>query len=103
MNKFIGLMIRVVVVTALVGTVTGCNRVPFLGRNQSANQAGDSPEATQNQGGTRTQVQRASQPARQAQNSTQTNSQSPDDNLNPEATNTGTGQSGSNQGLPALW
>jgi hypothetical protein len=102
MNKVMGLVIRVVVATALVGTVTGC-QVPFLGRNQSANQVGDSPEATQNQGGTRTRVQRASQPTRQAQNSTQTNSQSADDNLNPEATNTGTGQSGSNQGLPALW
>ncbi len=101
MNKFMGLVIRVVVVAALAGTVTGC-KVPFLGRNQSANQVGDSPEATQNQGGARTRVQRASQPTRQAQNSTQTTSQSPDD-LNPEATNTGTGQSGSNQGLPALW
>src|SRR5919199_775555 len=101
MNKFIGLISKVVVATALVGTVTGCNRIPLLGRNQSANQTGNSPTAAQNQSGTRTRVQRANQPTRQAQNTTQTNAQSPDGTINPEASNTGSGQSDSNQGVSA--
>jgi hypothetical protein len=102
MHQFMGLISRVVVATVLVGLVTGCNRVPFLGRNQSANQAGDTSDTTQNQPGTRTPVQRANQPLRQAQNNP-SNAQSPDGTLNPEATNTGAGQSGANQGVPALW
>jgi hypothetical protein len=59
MHQFMGLISRVVVATVLVGLVTGCNRVPFPGRNQSANQTGDTSDTTQNQPGTRTQVQRA--------------------------------------------
>jgi hypothetical protein len=97
-----GLISRVVVATVLVGIVTGCNRVPFLGRNQSANQTGDSSDTTQNQPGTRTPVLRANQPTRQAQNN-QSNTQSPDGTLNPEATNTEAGQAGANQSVPALW
>jgi hypothetical protein len=86
-----------------MGIVSGCNRVPLLGRNQSANQAGDSPEVTQNQPGTQTRVQRANQPLRQAQNTNQGGAQSPDATVNPEASNTAGGQSGGNQGVSALW
>jgi hypothetical protein len=102
MHQFMGLISRVVVATVLVGIVTGCNQFPFPGRNQSANQTGDSSDTTQNQPGTRTPVLRANQPTRQAQNN-QGNAQSPDGTLNPEATNTEAGQSGANQGVPALW
>jgi hypothetical protein len=102
MHKLMGLIGRVVVATVLVGIVTGCNQFPFPGRNQSANQTGDTSDTTQNQPGTRTQVQPANQRLRQAQNNP-SNAQSPDGTLNPEATNTGTGQSGANQGVPALW
>ncbi|GAB4198047.1 MAG: hypothetical protein Fur006_47350 [Coleofasciculaceae cyanobacterium] len=86
-----------------MGIVSGCNRVPLLGRNQSANQAGDSPEVTQDRPDTQTRVQRANQPVRQAQSNTQGNPQSPDATLNPEAPNTAAGQSGGNQGVSALW
>lgn len=102
MHQFMGLISRVVVATLLVGIVTGCNQFPFPGRNQSANQTGDTSDTTQNQPGTRTPVQSANQPLRQAQNN-QRNAQSPDGTLNPEAINTGAGQSGANQGVPALW
>lgn len=103
MNKLIGLTSKVVVATALMGVITGCNRIPLLGRNQSANQAGDSPEVTQNQPGTQTRVQRANQPVRQAQNTNQGSAQSPDATFNPEAPNTAGGQSSGNQGVSALW
>lgn len=102
MHQFMGLISRVVVATVLMGIVTGCNQFPFPGRNQSANQTGDTSDTRQNQPGTRTPVQRANQPLRQAQNNP-SNTQSPDGTLNPEAINTGAGQSGANQGVPALW
>ncbi|HEY9829869.1 MAG TPA: hypothetical protein V6D26_04775 [Stenomitos sp.] len=102
MHQLIGLISRVVVATVLVGIATGCTRFPFGGSNQSANQTGNSSDTTQNQPGTRTPALRANQPTRQAQNNPN-NAQSPDGTLNPEAPNTGAGQSGANQGVPALW
>ncbi len=89
-------MVKVVVATAVIGSVTGCSNFPFLGRNRSANQVTNSPETAQNQSTTRRQ--RTNQPTQQAKNNTQT----PDGSLNPEATNT-EGQSDSNSGVPALW
>ena len=102
MNKFIKLMGKVVVASALIGSVTGCSNVPFLGRNRSANQVTNSPETAQNQSTTR--KQRANQPTKQARTTAQANQSNatPDDSLNPEAPNTG-GQSSGNQGVPALW
>ncbi len=102
MNKFLELMSKVVVAIALVGSVTGCNNIPFLGRNQSANQVNNSPTATQNQRTAQTRVQPANQPGTRAQ-SNQTTTQDPNVILNPEAPNTATGQSDSTQSVPALW
>ncbi len=103
MNKTIGLISKVVVIAAIVGIVTGCNRVPFLGRNQSANQTGNSQTATQAQRSNRTRVQRASQPTRQAQTTNQTNTQAPAATVNTGDANADSGQSDSNQGVSALW
>lgn len=94
---------KVVVASALIGSVTGCGNVPFLGRNRSANQVTNSPETAQNQSATRRQ--RTNQPTQQARTTAQanqSNAQSPDGSLNPEAPNTG-GQSSGSQGVPALW
>lgn len=102
MNKFFGLMSKVVIAIALVGSVTGCNNVPFLGRNRSANQVNNSPTATQNQRTAQTRVQPANQPGTRAQPN-QTTPQDPNVTLNPEAANTGTGQADSTQSVPALW
>lgn len=97
-----GLISKVVVLTLLVSVVTGCSRIPFLGGNRSANQAGDAPEATQNQPGTRTQVQRANQPTQQAQNTNPGSAPSSNDALNSDNPNTD-GSSDSNSGVSALW
>ena len=103
MNKFLRLTSKVVVASALIGSVTACSNVPFLGRSRSANQVTNPPETAQNQSTTRRQ--RTNQPTQQAQNNTQGNqgnAETPDGSLNPEAPNTD-GQSSGNQGVPALW
>ena len=102
MNKFFGLMGKVVVAIALVGSVTGCGNLPFLGRNQSANQVNNSPTATQNQQTGQTRVQRTNQPGTRVQPN-QATTQDSDVTLNPEASNTGTEQSDGTQSVPALW
>lgn len=97
MNKLIRLKSQVVVAAALAAFVTGCNNIPLLGRNQSANQAQPSPGTTV-QPANRTAVQRNNQPGTQAQNN-----QPVDGTINPEAPNTGIGPSDTDPGVPALW
>lgn len=103
MNRFKRLMLKGVVAAALVVVATSCS-FPRLGQRQSANQVGDSQEATQGQPANRTRVQRANQPTRQAQNNNQQTAQAPDATVNPEATGTTqSDQAETNEHLPSLW
>lgn len=103
MNRFKRLMLKGVVAAALVVVATSCS-FPRLGQRQSANQVGDSQEATQGQPANRTRVQRANQPSTQAQNNNQQTAQAPDATVNPEATgNAQSDQSDTNEPVPALW
>jgi hypothetical protein len=96
-------MLKGVVAAALVVVATSCS-FPRLGQRQSANQVGDSQEATQGQPANRTRVQRANQPSTQAQNNNQQTAQAPDATVNPEATGTTqSDQSDTNEPVPALW
>lgn len=103
MSRFIGLIITVVAVAALVGAALGW-RFPFQGQNRAANQLSDTQEAAEGQP-TRTRVQRANQPAARAQNNNQTNlqAQAPDGTVNPEEPNTQNQPANTNQPVPALW
>jgi hypothetical protein len=89
------LMIKIVVAAALVGAVTSCKNIPFLGRNQTSNQVEASPKATQGQSAKQKQRLGAKQPAR-AQNNNQTAAQPADVTIDPEAP-------GNTQSVPALW
>lgn len=104
MNRFIRLMLKGVVAAALVVVATSCSLLPRLGQRQSANQVGDSQEATQGQPANRTRVQRANQPTTQAQNNDQQTAQAPDATVNPEATGTTeSDQAETNEPVSALW
>ncbi len=96
------LMLKGVAVAALIGTVTGCSS-PFLGRNRSANQVENSPEATQTQPANQTGTLRANQPATQGQNTNQTTAQAPTATGDPIGDPADTAQAGSNQAVQALW
>jgi hypothetical protein len=103
MNRFIRLMLKGVIAAALVVVATSCS-LPRLGQRQSANQVGDSQEATQGQPANRTRVQRANQPTTQAQNNNQQTAQAPDATVNPEATGTTeSDQAETNEPVSALW
>ncbi|MGQ4648953.1 hypothetical protein [Lyngbya aestuarii] len=49
MNKLTQVIVKVVVAAAVVGSATACDRFPFQGQNQSANQVEPVPEATETQ------------------------------------------------------
>jgi hypothetical protein len=94
MNKFIGLIIMVVALAALAGAAIGW-RFPFLGSNRSASQINTAQEGTQGQPARLKQASR-SNPRTVAQ----------DTNVNVDTdttVNTDSGQSGSNEPVPALW
>lgn len=93
MNKFIGLIIMVVALAALAGAAIGW-RFPFLGSNRSASQINTAQERTQGQ------------PARLRSPRPRSETVARDTNVNVETdttVNTDSGQSGSNQPVPALW
>ncbi|HEY9606271.1 MAG TPA: hypothetical protein V6C85_31985 [Allocoleopsis sp.] len=111
MNRFAGILITVVAIAALIGAALGW-RFPFPGQNRTASQLRTSPQTTQQ--ANRTQLQRASQPTNSARrtnqttaqvpNNTQSNTQTSDVNINPEATGSGAGQSGNGgQPVSAFW
>ena len=106
MNRFIGLIITVVAVAALVGAAIGW-RFPFLGRTRSANQLETAPqEASQVRQGNGTRTLRASQTTTtRTVRANQTTAQAPDATVNPEAPGTTTqpAQSESEEPVPALW
>jgi cytoskeletal protein RodZ len=113
MNRFIGLIITVVAVAALVGAAIGW-RFPFGSRSRSANQLETSPqEATQVQPDNRTRTLRANQPATtRTAPANQTTAQAPDATVDPEATGTAQpvqsnsdqqAELESNEPVPALW
>jgi cytoskeletal protein RodZ len=83
MNRFVGLIITVVAIAALIGAAIGW-RFPFLGQNQRANQLAQQRSQNQTTNGRRTQP--ANQPNTPAPNNTP-NANNPDD-LDPEAPNT---------------
>ncbi|NEQ22309.1 MAG: hypothetical protein F6K28_24585 [Microcoleus sp. SIO2G3] len=117
MSKFLGIILGVVGVAALVGAAIGW-RFPFLGQSRSSNQLETAQQApTAGQPATRTRVQRANQPTTttQAQNpqrtaqapagaQTQAPAQVNDPTIDPEGT-AGTGTAQTNPGGPvrALW
>jgi cytoskeletal protein RodZ len=80
MNRFIGLIITVVAVAALVGAAIGW-RFPFLGRNQRATQqiGNTAQNGSQRQSNNRTPAQ---------PNTTQDNPSASGDTLDPESPNT---------------
>jgi cytoskeletal protein RodZ len=115
MNRFIGLIITVVAVAALVGAAIGW-QFPFGGRSRSANQLETSPqdqEATQVQQNNRTRTLRANQPTTtRTAPANQTTAQAPDATVDPEATGTAQpvqsnsdqqAELESNEPVPALW
>ena len=118
MSKFLGIILGVVGVAALVGAAIGW-RFPFLGQSRTSNQLETVQEApTAGQPATRTRVQRASQPptTTQAQNTRRTTAQAPagaqtqapaqttDPTIDPEGTaGTGTGQTNPGEPVRALW
>ncbi|HAA31744.1 MAG TPA: hypothetical protein DCE56_33660 [Cyanobacteria bacterium UBA8553] len=94
MNRFIGLIIMVVAIAALAGAAIGW-RFPFLGSNRSATQISTSQEGTQGQPARLRQASRSRQ---------QTVAQDTNVNVDTDTNvNTGSGQSGSNKPVPALW
>lgn len=104
MNRFIGLIITVVAIAALIGAAIGW-KFPFLGQNQRANQLTAQQNNQQGQPANRRRVQGASQPATAVQDSNNsTTAQATNDNVNSQDTNTDqSGQSNQNQSVPALW
>ena len=122
MSKFLGIILTVVGVAALVGAAIGW-RFPFIGQSRSSNQLETAQEApTAGQPATRTRL-RANQPTTttQAQNTqrtaqapaqaqtqapaqTQVPAQTTDPTIDPEGTaGTGTGQANPGQPIRALW
>jgi len=94
MNRFIGLIIMVVAIAALAGAAIGW-RFPFLGQSRSTNQISTAQEGKQTQP---TRL-KAAQGSKQ-----QTVAQDTNVNVDTDTTvNTDSGQSGSNQPVPALW
>lgn len=103
MNNFIRLTFKAVVITALVGSVTACGNVPFLGRNRSANQVESAPQGTTNQQTGQTRL-RAGQPGTQGGATNQTTAQAPQTTDGQGgATPDESTQSDGNQPVPALW
>lgn len=86
MNRFVGLIITVVAIAALIGAAIGW-RFPFLGQNQRANQLAQQGSQTRTTNRGRTQP--ANPPNTPAANNTP-NANNPDDldPLDPEASNT---------------
>ena len=125
MSRFLGIIIGVVGVAALVGAAIGW-RFPFLGQSRSSNQLETAQEApTAGQPATRTRL-RSNQPTTttQAQNTQRTTAQAPagvqtqapagaqvqapaqttDPTLDPEGTaGSGTGQTNPGEPIRALW
>lgn len=99
MNRFIGLIITVVAVAALVGAAIGW-RFPFLGQNRTASRVSNT--AIQDQRGNAGGVQPANVPNTQPQDNNQT-AQAPGGAVNPEAPNTQSAPTNQNQPIPALW
>lgn len=93
MNRFIGLIITVVAVAALVGAAIGW-RFPFLGQNRTASRVSNT--ALQNQPGNTRRTQPANPPAGQPTDAA-------DGPLNPEVPETQPASSNQNQPIPALW
>lgn len=117
MSKFLGIILGVVGVAALVGAAIGW-RFPFLGQSRTSNQLETVQDApTAGQPATRTRVQRANQPTTttQAQNTqrtaqapagaqTQAPAQTTVPTIDPEGTaGTGTGQTNAGEPIRALW
>jgi hypothetical protein len=106
MNRFIGLIIMVVAVAALAGAAIGW-RFPFLGQNRSLNQIGTAQEGTQGQTTAQRQALSAKQPTQKARNTSATGTrslQAQNTNVDTSTTvNTQSGQSDSNEPVPALW
>lgn len=94
MNRFIGLIITVVAVAALVGAAIGW-RFPFLGQNRTASRVSNT--ALQDQPGNTRRTQPANVPT-----DTQP-TDAADAPLNPEAPETQAAPSNQNQPIPALW
>lgn len=103
MNKFVRVTFKGVLIAALVGSVTACANIPFLGRNRSANQVEPAPEGTTSQPTGQARL-RAGQPGTQGGNTNQSTAQAPQTtegqggSLPAEST-----QSDGNQPVPALW
>lgn len=104
MDKFIRqTIIKTVVAAILVGSVTACANIPFLGRNRSANQVEPTPEGTTSQPTGQARL-RAGQPGTQTGTTNQSTAQAPQSTegqggaLPDEST-----QSDGNQPVPALW
>ncbi|MBD1806664.1 hypothetical protein H6F98_14535 [Microcoleus sp. FACHB-SPT15] len=118
MSKFLGIILTVVGVAALVGAAIGW-RFPFIGQSRSSNQVETVQDApTAGQPATRTRVQPANQPTRvqpanqptttaQAQNNQRTvqaPAQTTVPTIDPEGTaGTGTGQTNPSEPIRALW
>ncbi|HEY9635733.1 MAG TPA: hypothetical protein V6D14_20175 [Coleofasciculaceae cyanobacterium] len=82
MNRFIGLIITVVAVAALIGAAIGW-RFPFLG---GSGRGGNSSLLSQDQSGRRAQPLNNNQPGTTTQNNNPANPQ-PADDIDPEASN----------------
>lgn len=107
MNRFIGLIIMVVAVAALAGAAIGW-RFPFLGQGgRSLNQIGTAQEGTQGQTTARKQALSARQSTNQARSTSATgtsNLQAQNTTVDTNTTgNNQSGQSDSNEPVPALW
>lgn len=109
MSRFIGLIITVVAVAALVGAAIGW-QFPFLGGNRSANQLRNSTEntGTGTRPGNRARVQPANPQNAQADNTERTAQAPSNTPIDPERPNTGTtetdtGSANQNEPINALW
>jgi hypothetical protein len=100
MNRFIGLIITVVAVAALVGAAIGW-RFPFLGQNRTATRVSNTalPDRRGNTAGT----QPANAPTNTAPQGNTGTAEPADEVLNPEAPETQAAPSNQNQPIPALW
>ncbi len=100
MNRFIGLIITVVAVAALVGAAIGW-RFPFLGQNRTASRVSNT--ALENRRGNTAGTQPANAPTNTAPQGNTGNAQPADEVLNPEAPETQPASGNQNQPIPALW
>lgn len=104
MSRFIGLIITVVAVAALIGAAIGW-RFPFLGQNRRANQLDTAQQVQEDEQTAQTTIQPANPPAPQQQQFNQPSAQAPTGGtVAPQTQNTQPVQSTPNQQpIQALW